>query len=364
MNAQRAPVLPPAEPAPPALLAVCDWFHHNDHAHVLGARDRLRALGVTHLRTGVSWADFHRPDGPEFLAFVMESLGEFELLPSVWHTPPSISRNGACSGPPRDLWDYANFLGQLIELHGDRFGDVELWNEPNGRYYWDFVHADPQWRLFGQMIERAAGVVAGLGKRAVLGGLAPADPTFVEMLLGRGHLEDVPVVGVHGFPHMWGDHFVDGAGGSERPDAEACAGGGKVDAADGWDQPWRWSGWADRIAGFAAAGRGREVWVTETGLSTWDAGARAAGTPRALDAQAAALGAAAAAPCPRVYWYGLDDLDPGRASIEGHHADEHAYHFGLFGFDGRPKPAAAAFGRLLVERAAPAGGPAGAGSPA
>ena len=93
--------------------------------------------------------------------------------------------------------------------------------------------------------------------------------------------------------------------------------------------------------------------MTETGLSTWDAGAGTAGTPGALADQVAALGAAAGAPCPRVYWYGLDDLDPQRASIEGDHTDEHAYHFGLYRFDGSPKPAAAAFERLLAERKQP-----------
>ena len=318
------------------ILGLCEWFHHNDHAHVLAARDRMRDLGVTHLRTGVSWADFHRPDGPDFLAFVFEHFAGFDLLPSVWHTPPSISRNDACNGPPHDLADYAAFIDQLIDLHGHRFADVELWNEPNGRFYWDFLSIDPQWHLFGEMVAGAAAACVARGKRAVLGGLAPADPTFVTLLGDRGHLDDVAVIGVHGFPHMWGDHFVDDAGGSE-----------KAEATDGWDQPWRWSGWADRLAEFEAVAGGREVWVTETGLSTWDAGAERAGTPEILAAQTAALEAAAAAPSPRVYWYGLDDLDPGRASIEGDHTDEHAYHFGLYGFDGREKPSADVFAGLL-----------------
>ncbi|BAM05125.1 hypothetical protein [Phycisphaera mikurensis] len=322
-------------------LGVCEWFHHNDHEHVLAARDRLRGLGVARLRTGVSWADFHRPDGPAFVSFLFEELQEFELLPSVWHTPPSISRNGACSGPPHDLRDYAAFIGQIIDLHGDRFHEIELWNEPNGRFYWDFLGSDPQWHLFGEMIHGAAAVAASAGKPAVLGGLAPADPTFITLLRERGHLEHVPIVGVHGFPHMWGEHFVDDAGGSER------AAAGELPA-DGWDQPWRWSGWADRIAAFEEVAGGRAVWVTETGLSTWDAAAGRAGTPGALAAQSAALEAAAAAPSPRVYWYGLDDLDPGRASIEGDHADEHAYHFGVYGFDGSPKPAASVLSGLLA----------------
>ena len=330
-------------------LGLCEWFHYGDHARVESAAATMRQLGVRHLRTGLSWADFHRPDGPAWMAFVFDTLAEFEVLPSLWHTPPSISENGQCSGPPVRLEEFAEFTGYMIHLYGHRFGEwVELWNEPNGRYYWDFVHHDPLWHKFGTMIAAAAAEVKRQGRRAMLGGLAPADPTFITLLADRGNLDDVEGISVHGFPEMWGDDHRDTSGGSER-NAE-------------WDEPWRWRGWGHRLAEFRAVAGGRPVWVTETGYSTWDGSPpEAANTPNTPDAlanerleqQVDALTAAAAAPAERVYWYGLQDLHPDRDSIDGYHTDEFAYHFGLLDVAGRPKLAYHRFKTTLREPAAP-----------
>src|SRR4051812_26777647 len=42
-------------------LGICQWFHFEDHRLDDGVR-WLKELGVRHLRTGLSWADFYRPD--------------------------------------------------------------------------------------------------------------------------------------------------------------------------------------------------------------------------------------------------------------------------------------------------------------
>src|SRR4051812_3797064 len=72
-------------------LGVCQWFHFEDHDTVRRSVRLLRELGVRHLRTGVSWADFLRPGGKQWYDWQMRQLEEFEVLLSVWHTPPSIS---------------------------------------------------------------------------------------------------------------------------------------------------------------------------------------------------------------------------------------------------------------------------------
>lgn len=72
-------------------LDVCQWFHYEAYDDVERAVELLRQLGVRHLRTGVSWADFHRPRGRQWYDWQMEALSEFEVLLSVWHTPPSIA---------------------------------------------------------------------------------------------------------------------------------------------------------------------------------------------------------------------------------------------------------------------------------
>ncbi len=37
----------------------------------------------------------------------------------------------------------------------------------------------------------------------VLGGISPTDPTFIRMLDGRGALDHVDAVALHGFPLDW-----------------------------------------------------------------------------------------------------------------------------------------------------------------
>jgi CDP-paratose 2-epimerase len=72
----------------------------------------------------------------------------------------------------------------------------------------------------------------------------------------------------------------------------------------------------------------REVWITETGYSTWRHDHRG---------QLRAYVEAAEAPAERVYWYSLNDLDPDRPTVSGFHLDDREYHFGVRYADGRPK---------------------------
>ena len=126
-------------------LGICQWFQYENHASVEHAVTLLRELGVKHLRTGLSWADWHRPGERAWYQWQMDQLQEFDVLLSVWHTPPSIAEGGICAGPPRRLQDYADFIWQVTDLYGDRFSHFELWDEPNNRYEWHFPKFDPQW---------------------------------------------------------------------------------------------------------------------------------------------------------------------------------------------------------------------------
>ena len=44
-------------------FGVCQWFHYEDYASVELAIELFAELGLRHLRTGISWADFYRPNG-------------------------------------------------------------------------------------------------------------------------------------------------------------------------------------------------------------------------------------------------------------------------------------------------------------
>src|SRR4051812_30569779 len=135
-------------------IGVCQWFHYEDFAAVDRAIELLAELNMKHLRTGISWADYYRLRGKEWYDWQMRRLREsgLEVLLSVWHTPPSISEAGACNAPPRRLRDYADFIDRIITDYGDSFHHLELWNEPNNRYKWNFEAHDQGWRKFATMI--------------------------------------------------------------------------------------------------------------------------------------------------------------------------------------------------------------------
>lgn len=304
-------------------LGLCQWFHFEDRAAVERTLELAEDLGLRHLRTGISWADYLRPGGPSWYDWQMEQLHRagLEVLLSVWHTPPSLSEDGTCAGPPRRLRDYADFIDLLISRHGGQFAELELWNEPNNRYKWAFPTCDPGWAKFGEMVGDAAFWARQRGRRTVLGGMIPVDPHWLGLIERAGALAYIDVVAIHAFPGMWWE------------------------GAPNWDWHSHWEGWERKIDGIAAHAGGRPIWVTETGLATWDLARR---RPAKHDLQVAMLEAAAEAPAERVYWYSLIDLDPAREAIEGFHVDENEYHLGLVTHEGARKPAYERFKELLA----------------
>jgi CDP-paratose 2-epimerase len=295
-------------------LGICQWFHYQDYAGVDRALEYLEELKVRRLRTGISWADFHREGGRAWYDWLFNRLDEsgMDLLVSVWHTPPSLSEDGSCAGPPVHLKDYADFLDLVLNRYGRRLGAVELWNEPNNRRKWKFDQLDPDWSRFGRMTTMAGYWVRRRGWTTVLGGMIPVDHHWLELVSGYGVLDHVDAVGIHGFPQMWWENHPD------------------------WDWESHWNGWERKVSYIRAHTRGRPVWITETGLATWDLERNRTGRE---GLQVAMLERAACAPVPRVYWYSLIDLNPQWSAIEGFHVDENEYHMGLVTWEGVKKPA-------------------------
>jgi CDP-paratose 2-epimerase len=238
-------VLPPLRDT----IGLCQWFHFEDHLDVERTVEALHDLGVRHLRTGIAWADLHRPRAKEWFDWQMAQLarGGFEVLLSVWHTPPSLSVDGTCNGPPRRLRDYADAIDQIITNWGDSFSHLELWNEPNNAYKWNFPAHDPAWERFAEMIRDAAHwATRGRGKPTVLGGMIPVDHHWLDLLDSHGALANIDVIAIHAFPGMWWP--------GER----------------NWDWHDQWTGWQAKLDSISPHTRGRPIWVTETGVATWD----------------------------------------------------------------------------------------------
>ncbi|MCB0324867.1 MAG: hypothetical protein KDD69_14890 [Bdellovibrionales bacterium] len=295
-----------------AEIGINQWFHFQDYHAVERVVKELRSLGVRALRTGISWADWHRREGPAWYDWQMAALSEFDILLSIWHTPPSIAEGGTCAGPPLHLDWYAAFIEEILVRYGDSLDTLELWNEPNNRLKWDFERYDPQWEKFGRMVRLAAERARAMKARTVLGGIVPVDPAWLHLMQSYGVLAAVDVVAIHGFPGMWW---------SDAPN---------------WDWHRDWHGWEEKVNKAQRATGGKEVWITETGFATWNMSGEC---PGLWEQQSAMLEQAVRAPVERVYWYSLFDLDPARAAIEGFHVDENEYHLGLLTFDGQRKPA-------------------------
>lgn len=303
-------------------IGLCQWFHYEDRRAVERTIELMGELGARHLRTGVSWADYLRPGGKQWYNWQMAQLraSGLEVLLSVWHTPPSLGEVEACSAPPRRLQDYADFIDLLITDYGDAFATLELWNEPNNRYKWNFPVHDPQWAKFAEMVGAAAYWAKQRNVVTVLGGISPVDHHWINLMDRYGVLQYIDIVGIHSFPGMW---FPD------HPN---------------WDWHTHWNGWNARLDYVAEHTGGRPIWVTETGIATWDL---ALSREAKYELQTQAIEDLAASSTERAYWYSLIDLDPQREAIEGFHVDENEYHMGLVKDDGYRKDAFAHMAALL-----------------
>src|SRR5205085_8806506 len=185
---------------PAATIGMLEWFRPGEHDRVDSVLDDLQTLGVKELRTGISWADWHTPEGEAWYAWLIPQLSRrVNVLPCFLYTPPSWGDAPKTSAPPQELKSYADFIDLMVTRFGKHFEWVELWNEPNNLREWD-VTLDPYWYKFSEMIGAAAYWCRQLGKKVVLGGMSPIDPNWLKLMGERGLLPHLDAVGVHGFP--------------------------------------------------------------------------------------------------------------------------------------------------------------------
>ncbi|MBW7956995.1 MAG: beta-xylosidase [Deltaproteobacteria bacterium] len=182
---------------------------------------------------------------------------------------------------------------------------VMFWNEPNNLSHWDF-QLDPDWAIYSEMVRLASGAVAAEdGKvRKVLGGISPIDSGFIRNLKGKGALDAVDVVAVHGFPLDW-NH-------------------------------WTIHEWPEKLSEIQAV-TDLPVWVSEVGVSTFGAEeVQEFGLRRSAELLIGRV--------ERIHWYSLYDLPRTWPATTRHReAEGSAYyrHFymGLLREDGTPKRA-------------------------
>jgi beta-xylosidase len=182
---------------------------------------------------------------------------------------------------------------------------VMFWNEPNNKSHWDF-EIDPEWKLFGEMIQLASKAVADVNPLLpkVLGGISPIDPKFIDLMKRHGVLDAVNVVALHGFPLDW-NH-------------------------------WQINDWPKKIDEIRAV-TDLPIWISEVGVSTFGAEeVQEFGVRRTAELLIGRV--------PRIHWYSLYDLPKAWPATTRHReAEGSAYyrHFymGLLQEDGTPKRA-------------------------
>ena len=280
-------------------LGILQWFHIGDHEQVENTIRDLKLLNIKKIRTGISWADWYTNEGLDWYDWLIPTLArEFELLPCFLYTPPSVGEKPRTSSPPKRLQDYADVMDVIITKYGDYFDYIELWNEPNNKSEWDFT-LDPGWNKFSEMIKMAANWARHLGKKIVLGGMSPIDANWLSLMFEKGVMENIDVVGIHGFPDVF---------------------------------DVQWEGWEENISRVQQVLDRYEskakIWITEAGYSTthFDELKQIEQFVKILEA-----------PVERIYWYTLTDLDQERDTVDGFHLDDREYHFGLKKAYGRPK---------------------------
>src|SRR5438067_1580957 len=111
-------------------VGMLEWFRLGEHDRVDQVLDDLKTLGVNELRTGISWADWHTPEGEAWYAWLFPQLArKVHVLPCFVDTPPFWGAAPKTSAPPGNLKSYADFLDVLITRFGKFFEWIELWNE-------------------------------------------------------------------------------------------------------------------------------------------------------------------------------------------------------------------------------------------
>ncbi len=97
-------------------LGICQWFHYEDHRLDEAVR-WLKKLGVRYLRTGVSWADWFRPDAQRWFDQQMEALAPFETTMTLCFTPDHLGIEPHWASPPKNVEDFAEFARWAVERY-------------------------------------------------------------------------------------------------------------------------------------------------------------------------------------------------------------------------------------------------------
>jgi beta-xylosidase len=97
-------------------MGLCQWFHFQDH-RLTDAVRIMREVGVTDLRTGLSWADSLRDGADAWFDAQMRALEPFRVTATFCFTPESSGIVPHHTSPPREPREYADFCARMVRAY-------------------------------------------------------------------------------------------------------------------------------------------------------------------------------------------------------------------------------------------------------
>jgi beta-xylosidase len=97
-------------------LGICQWFHFED-PRLDDAVAWLKKLGIRRLRTGLSWADSHRPDALAWFDRQMKALEDFDVTITYCFTPGSRGLRDHYTSPPQKVEEFAEFCAEMTRRY-------------------------------------------------------------------------------------------------------------------------------------------------------------------------------------------------------------------------------------------------------
>ena len=94
-------------------VGLCQWFHFED-PRLDEAAERMSAMGVEYVRTGLSWADSYRPNATEWFDRQMEVLAPFRVALTLCFTPAHLGLEAHHTSPPIDNAQFAEFAAWAV----------------------------------------------------------------------------------------------------------------------------------------------------------------------------------------------------------------------------------------------------------
>jgi beta-xylosidase len=97
-------------------FGICQWFHFEDH-RLDDAVNWMKQLGVKRLRTGLSWADFLRPDAERWFDRMMKALDGFDVTATFCFTPESKGIIPHHTSAPQKIEEFADFCVEMLRRY-------------------------------------------------------------------------------------------------------------------------------------------------------------------------------------------------------------------------------------------------------